>query len=307
MALSARTFPRVVRPMEGLPQEKRRLATTVEHAVISSPDTLPPLEYAPGEPARRRRRARRIAGAVLFVIVAGLGIWFGPRLWRRGFNYYAVRQACNFSAPDGTVVYQDAPGTGRPLVANGGLKIPIAGTSPAGSRAAPDPAAFNRLATVAAPGHISPFAPRGPGPSPLVFLHKRTTPDGRNLLVAVRVTGLTYYPWDGGMLACTYNLLLLHPSEWHPPTGVAMIRAWGGVHIPTAAEVNADWTPPPADPAAPAEPGPIRVSFGAPDPNDPSAFTVPYEVNGRRRHWRFRLTNLGATLDEQPVGPTTRP
>ena len=268
------------------------------------------LEYAPGAPVRRRRRVRRRVVAVLVLAAVALAVWRGPPVWKRVWVAYVVNRACDYTAPSGRVVYHEGPSTARPLTVHGpvgdparpGERQPPATTTTA-ALAAADPPAFTRLAGVGDPGYFSLFGPRGPGPAPLIFLHERATPEGRPVLIAVRLTGLTYYRIDGGTLACSYTAMLLHPnSRGYRPSGISLIRAWGGVHVPTAAEINADWAPPPPDAAAPAVPGDIRVFFGAPDPTDPCAFVVPHEVNGRRKQWRFRITNWSVDVDEQGEG-----
>jgi hypothetical protein len=261
------------------------------------------LDYAPLYAARRRRRLRRVVLGVGLVGLIVAGVWFGPAVWRGARVMYAVRYAMGYDAPAGTVVYRDDPITWRPLLAN--LPAP---SLPAASPAtwAADPAPFTRLAAVSDPGYVTMFSRGGSGlsPGPLVFLHERTTPKGERLLVTVRLTGVTYYPWDGGTLACSYSALLLRTAEWRPPTGKALIRAWGGVHIPTASEAN-DWSPTKPDPGTPATPGEVRVFFGSADTADASRFTVPYEVNGKAKQWRFRLKDDGLELEEQK--PATRP
>lgn len=168
------------------------------------------------------------------------------------------------------------------------------------AHAAGDPPLLGRLAGVAAdPRIFGMFAPRGSTPEPLVFLHERRTPRRQRMLVAVRLSGLTYYPNNNGTLACTYRALLIHPNGSHPPTLISLTSAWGGVHLPTADELNSAVAPPAPDPAAPTTPRTVRVFFGVPDPADPSAFTVPYEVNGQTKRWQFRLTEKGLHLEDQ--------
>lgn len=257
------------------------------------------LEYAPGEAARRHRRVRRIAGAVVLLVLVALGIWFGPGLWWRARMMHAVWQARRYVAPAEQVVYANAPGTIGPFTTWAGSSATT--TKPAaGPRVAADPTAWSRLAGFE-PGYNALFAPRGARPEPLVFLHERRAPNGTTLIVAVRISGVTYYPVDGGTLACSYGHVLLQPNGWNAPTGVAMGRAWGGVHLDSAAaslQRSGDNT----SGDGPAQPGAVRVFFGAPEPTNPSEFTVPYEVNGTRKQWRFRLTDRGLDLDEQASG-----
>jgi hypothetical protein len=268
----------------------------VAEAPAQAPSDLA-LDYAPRDTLRRRRRVRRVAVTLALLAVVVLGFWYGPTAWRRAKNFYAVRYACGYAAPADTVVYRDDPTTARPLLANPGAQgsgLPTA---------APDPPAFVRLAAVSDAGYVRMFAAGGSGragPGPLVFLHERSTRDGHRYLVAVRVTGLTYYPKDGGTLACSYTALLLQPSDWYSPRGVSLTRAWGGVHIPSGEEAGPRWSPSRPDPGTPAAPGAVRVFFGAADTSDPSAFTVPYEVHGRGKAWRFRLTEQGVRIEDQP-------
>lgn len=263
-----------------------------------------PLDYAPAAPLRRRRR--RAALLLLLVIAITLGFWRGPWLWKRAWTAYVTRQACTFTAPADSIVYEDGPSTSRPLLRLFRTRTP----APVPARTAPDPPVVSRLGGVVAdPRGFTLFNRRGP--EPLTFLHERSTPQGQRLLVALRITGLTYYRSDGGTLACTYDAILFRPNGPDPPTQVSLLR--GGVHIPKVAETDADrpsiLTP---DPSAPEDPGTIRVYFGAPDAADVSSFTVPYGVNGRRKHWRFRVSGTGIHLDEQVpaaeavAGPSSR-
>lgn len=274
---------------------------------MQDPATLPPpdvpLDYAPGDPVRRRRRRRGVIVLVLLLAAIALGYWRGPALWQRGWTAYVTRQAARYTAPGDTVIYADEPAGMRPLLANpppAGTYVSAAAPSPA--RFAPDPPVLARLARlVTVRGMFQLFAGRGPSPEPLAFLHERQRPGGKRVIVAVRIDHVTYYPSDGGTLACGFSALQLQPNGSLPPTPSSLVRAWGGVRLGSSADPDAPSVLTP-DPAAPPTPGPVRVYFGAPDPADASSFTVPYEVNGKRKHWRFRLTADGIDLDEQPVG-----
>ena len=267
-------------------------------AAQASPEVR--LEYAPGEAVRRSRRARQIAGAIVLVVLVALGIRFGPGLWWRARMMYAVREARRYVAPPGQVVYADGTGMARPFVTWSGSSTAATTMTAASAQVAGDPTAWSRVSAFAA-AYNALFTPRGARPEPLVFLHERRAPNGTTLIVAVRLSGVTYYPVDGGTLACTYSHVLLQPNGWNAPTGVAMGRAWGGVHFDSAvASLQRSDGNTSGD--GPAQPGAVRVFFGAPEPTHPSEFTVPYEVNGTRRAWRFRLTDGGLELDEQASG-----
>ena len=256
-----------------------------------------PLEYAPAPPVGQRRRSRFIAVGFVALVAVGLLAWSAGALKRRGWTAYVTREASDYAAAPGTVVYQDGPATARPLFRT--QHQPPA-TPGAASAAATDPPVLGRLAGITAdPRVFRLFAPRGARPEPLAFLHELRTPAGRPTLVALRLSGLTYYPADGGTLACTYRAMLLRPNGSAPPTFLSLSSGWGGVHLPTAAELNTGAAPAAPDRTTPPTPGPVRVFFGTPDPLDPSAFTVRYEVNGQTKQWRFRLLEKGLELEEQ--------
>ena len=256
------------------------------------------LEYAPGEALRRSRRVRRIAGAIVLLVLAALSIRYGPRMWWQARMMHAVWQARHYVAPPDQVVYADGPSTARTLVT--WQLSSSAATAPAGlDQVAADPVSWSRLAPFL-PGYGTLFTPRGSRPEPLLFLHEMRTPSGKPLIVATRLSGVTYYPVDGGTLACTYSHVLVQPNGWKPPAGAQMGRAWGGVDVSwAAASLHRANGPAPTD--GPADPGPIKVLVGAPDPASASGFVVPYEVNGTRKRWRFHLTDAGLDLEEQVV------
>jgi hypothetical protein len=130
-----------------------------------------PLEYAPAQPVRRRRRLRRAIYA-LIVLSAGIALWrAGPPFVRQVRYVYWQSRCMSFTAPADFVAYEEAP-----------------------SRAA---------ALLALPGHRRVTMPVGPVaiwpvgfvPPPLArlqvrwtsmaFVHGRTTPAGRNRLVVL--------------------------------------------------------------------------------------------------------------------------
>jgi len=245
------------------------------------------LEYAPGAPVRRRRRRRRAVGLVLTFVLTGLAVWQGPTLWRRAWTAYVTRQACAYEAAPGTVVYADRPSGPRPLIPTAGVDDV---TGPV--TMAPDPPVVARLVAVSAdPRYFSLFANNASTPGPLAFLHERTTPEGRRVIVAIRVRGLTWYP-ESGLLALSYSGLEMHPNGSRPPTVISLSRAWGGVDVSDPANL-------PANRTQTTNPGPIKIYFGSPDPADDSAFTIPYEVGGRKGAWRYRVRERGIELEDQ--------
>jgi hypothetical protein len=227
--------------------------------------------------------------AMVFV-VACLAAWQGPTLWRRAWTAFVTRQACRYEAAPGSVVYADRPSGPRPLIPSAAV-ADVAGPV----TMAPDPPVVARLAAVSAdPRYFSMFANNASAPGPLAFLHERTLPEGRRVLVAIRLRGLTYYP-ESGLLAVSYSGLEMHPNGSRPPTLVSLSRAWGGVDVSDPALLPANRSQPP-------NPGPIKIYFGSPDPNDGSKFTIPYEVGGRKGTWRFRVGEKGIELEDQAGG-----
>jgi hypothetical protein len=246
------------------------------------------LQYAPGAPVRRRRRRRRVLALALVSALSCLAFWQGPTLWRRAWTAHVTRQACEFEAAPGTAVYADRPSGPRPLIPEAGVDDV---TGPV--TVAHDPAVVARLVGISAdPRIFSMFAHAPSTPGPLAFLHERTLPEGRRVLVAIRLRGLTWYPERGGLLALSYSGLEMHPNGSRPPTLITLSRAWGGVNVSDPAAL-------PANRTGTANPGPIKIYFGSPDPNDDSAFTIPYEVGGGKGTWRFRVSERGIELEDQ--------
>jgi len=258
------------------------------------------LDYAPGEQVRRRKLVRRVVFAVLALIVISLGVAFGPAGYRWVRMQSIVRAAANHTFPANFDVYEDDPSpNGIPPGPNTQRGL---GTLRPTTALHPDPVELADLLSVTDGGSgFSMFAGTGWQGAPLFFLGERTAPGGKRWLVAARLTGVTYYPHDGGTLATGYRYLIIERDGWRRPKRHSLGQAWGGVHIPTSEESGRGVEGVlKKDPAAPKEPGRIRVFAGRADPNDGAAFTVPYEVNGRTKQFRFRVTDEGdLKLEEQ--------
>lgn len=263
---------------------------------LSLPDDR--LDYAPAPPLHRRKRTVRIASIAAAIILAGSAVAWGPSLYRRAVMMNVVRLSERYALPAGTVVVDDDPAAIVPAVKQ--PRGPVLSPLPVTALALPDPPLLNRLANVCdgGPGYFTLFARRGKGPEPLLFLHELRTPGGKPRIVAVRLTGLTYYPAGGGILALSYNWVIVEPRGWRPPKPQQTGRAWGGVHIPTSEEsARGDHGVLERHPSGPVEPGRVRVFAGRADPGDRSAIDVPYEVNGIPRIFRFQLQDKGNDVD----------
>lgn len=257
------------------------------------------LDYAPGEQARRRRIVRRIVFGLTGLVVISLGVAFGPAGYRWVRMQSIVRAAATHTFPANFDVYEDDPSpNGIPPGAN--TKRGLGTLRPTTALHA-DPRELADLLSVTDGGAGPLFGGTGWQWAPLFFLGERTAPGGQRWLVAARLTGVTYYPHDGGTLAMSYRYLILQRDGWRRPKRHALGQAWGGVHIPTSEESSRGIEGVlKVDLQAPKEPGRIRVFAGQADAKDSSSFTVAYEVNGRTKHFRFRVTDEGdLKLEEQ--------
>jgi hypothetical protein len=247
--------------------------------------TAAQLDYAPAPP-RRRRWLRRAAAGILLLAVALAGWRWGPGAWTQAQRLYWQRRCLSYRASPEMVVYEEEPRAAAALLASHsaygayllrrGTGGAASGSSGATSAAAHVPVCWVRL-TALSP-EIRSFAP-GPtraGRGAIVFLHERTSPAGHRRLVCVR-----YFPpadsftatfIDGFDVEC----LAVHPATW----------STGPITIPgiNAFDVISGF---------PRRPPNVRVYAGQVDPDDPSHFTVRYQMWGREDTLDGRLDDAG--------------
>lgn len=210
----------------------------------------PAIEYASPLP-RHRRWVRRgllplLAGAALVS-----AYWWGPPVWYRLQLAYAERQCTGHLAPPETIVYTEHPDDVKRLVASpAGYKPGPAGD---GSVYRVPPAWSKFYGLLSPPG----FQSRG-----TVFLHERRTPSGRRLLVAVDYLGDQLYDWGS---------FWMDVSEFQ----VRAFEPGGPFSLPV--EVQSDQVPRRLY-TSDGRPGTLRLHAGQPDPNDPTHFTITWEL-----------------------------
>ncbi len=215
----------------------------------------PALDYASPPSARRRwmRRLRRAWPVGLLLIIAGLGIAYGPGVWRR-WQVIKLQEACMTAE---LPVWEEDPTAARALVAAwpGEYQLTRSGWA---VRADPQWAALAATLDVPAWPNVTLGYPLD-----TLFCHERRTPDGRRRLVVV----------EGG-LHCT----VIDPAAW--PVGDGPRVVW---------REQVEWDA--AGGAGIFMMGPSRIGAGVSDPADPTRFTAPFVWYGVPGTWEYRLGN----------------
>lgn len=210
----------------------------------------PAIEYAPPLPRHRRWIQR-----VLLPLLAGAALvsayWWGPRAWYRLQLAYAERQCSAYVAAPNTIVYTEDPADVKRLAATSVGYRPAPG---GGGSVFLVPQAWSKFY-----GLLSPpgFQSRG-----TVFLHERRTPGGRRMLVAIDYLGDKLY--DGGnywMDVSEFQVRAFEPGgPFSLPVEVQNAQVPHELY-----NVNG-------------RPGTLRLYAGQADPNDPTHFTITWEL-----------------------------
>lgn len=205
------------------------------------------LAYAPPPALHRRRWVRRLAvRLVVVVILAAVGLTWGPLAWRRAELLYRQRQCLRYTGPPDSVVCCE------PLPAAGQMH-------PFTFEAADPPVAGEVLRYRAGRDTLAPGSN-----GPLLFMHERTTSSGKRRLVVVRRNPASgRQSWD---LPVAYTVTLVRPATATTDSAVRMQTL-----IEVVPRDSTD-TPHAA----------LRFFAGQPDPSDASRFTVRYQ---RGAHW----------------------
>ena len=228
----------------------------------------PLLDYAPPRPWARRYW-KRLTPIVLLLAIAGTGWWWRRDLvhaWRRHAYLRAERRCLAFRPEPDRVAYEEDPArAGQLLAASGTEYLPhveqghdgprtLALWWPKVVREFPD--AFRHV--------------QHPGRKALLFLHERTTPKGRRVLVCTMV----YVRPDSPTPLLTFETRVSDPATWDLPPRVA------GGSLEVLENVWNYYST-----------KPVRIYAGRPDPADPSRLTIDFEVAGQRGVFEGRVTD----------------
>lgn len=236
-----------------------------------TPSETRPLDYAP-RPSRRKRWFVCILG-LLLLGTAALGAWkWGLPYWRQ-WQYLRIQRRClAHTLPPNTVVYEDESTRAATLIAQGGDYL-----------AMPARPADSLIPTVQ---HVAGYHPRflrqlsdasgsPPNRTVVLFLHERRSASGNRRLVRVTMAAGWEFSdrlWRLGRSLDTGQCYSL--ASWAPgSTMVAMCR-YGYFEGEYTAATS------------------LRFFAGQPDPNDPSHFTIAYELR-----WPYEEQWHKGTLD----------
>lgn len=133
------------------------------------------IDYAPTLPGQKRRRViRRVAFAIITVVLVTLAIKSAPAAWRHIQILYWQHQALTYAAPPDQVVYDDDPADATKVLASSPSLI--TGTTGDLFEFARPWDRFYQLQS-----------PPGRRPAATLFLHERMDSDGKRRLVVVEV------------------------------------------------------------------------------------------------------------------------
>jgi hypothetical protein len=213
------------------------------------------LEYAPPPPVWRRKRARRLIFALIFLLLAVVGIFQRRTIElyaRQAELLYAQRAWLNFSAPADRVVYDDDPARAAALLA---LPDYARVYTPQG-----------KAAVVWTPPQFSDAwfrtSGRPPSPTAVLFLHERRTAAGERFLLSCELE-----PAQGlaGSSTTPIHMSEIRRAGWR--RGLARRNSVG-------------WSLPGQIQRAIQAGAHLRVFAGQADPGDATHFTVKYDLDG---------------------------
>ena len=243
----------------------------------------------------RSRRPWRLRKRHLLVAVTlagcAAGSWtVGREARQRTQNLLYVRQAARHVEPAETVVFEPDPARAAGLV-RAGTHQPLtkSAVSPAG-RVEPD--SFRVLRQALAQ---SSFEAMGA----LVFLHELTTPSGARRIVAVHFLPYVLEGTEGGGGAGLVARIFETGGYFGPPVYVGDSNA--RMLVPADAPALVATSIPPAAAV------PLRWFAGQPDADDPSHFTLDYELDGVHGTVDGYLTDDGGSVRMQARDAADRP
>jgi hypothetical protein len=232
------------------------------------------LNYAPRPRTSRKRRVR--LAAVLLLCAGAVAAWW----WRGDIKAAAAtakllqaqRRCMTFDAPTGLVAYEEDAARAQALLGQPHYL----------------PSTLQDGTTTAAlwwptPVQEFPDADRffvGAPNKALLFLHERTTPGGRRVLVTAMA-----WPKPGVLGDVSLGFRAVLPASWNTPPQTA-----GGLWAaqPELGRFHGERR--------------LRILAGRPDPNDPSRFTIEYETRRCRGAWDVSVRdNPTASPGDNPV------
>lgn len=215
------------------------------------PTSTAPIAYAPA-PSRHRRLVRRwLLPALAFGVLVS-AYWWGPPAWFRVQLAYFERQCAAYTAPPETIVFTDLPEDVKRLaVASQGYQ-----PGPTPGSVCRVPAAWSKFYALLSPPGLQSFG--------TAFLHERRTPGGKPLLVSVDYLGTVLHESDKfGLHQASFQIRSFErggpfalPMEVNAEREVVLLYTSKGGH------------------------GPLRLRAGQPDANDPTHFTITWEIPG---------------------------
>jgi len=227
------------------------------------------LDYAPAPPKRRKWLRRSVF--LIFLLGVGAVCWrWGGAAWHQARLLYWQRQCLRYTAPANQIVYEEDPVNAAKLMATDAQYAPYplkrrtqseSFTAAPVNAAAYVPACWARFESASNP-LVSLQLGRAYGA--IVFLHERVAPSGHRRLVSVR-----YFPDIDTFVAAfingyNYSTETITAATLRSPPTPAM-RAY-------AIDVLSGY---------PRHPPMVRMYAGQIDPNDPSHFTIRYEMWGQ--------------------------
>jgi hypothetical protein len=226
----------------------------------------PQLDYAAPLPWRRRKVVRRSLAGGLVVLSA---IVWAPGFWNRVQVLWWQRQCLAYVAPADQVVYDDGPAVPQ-LLSGGGMispKLLVPSPAPVAARPAK---CWDRLYQLIQPG-----ASHGSGG--VLYLHRGQTPSGAERLVVValeyRISNvLAFECWELSLASPITEIG--HRSNTY--------------HLPVTFDASDK---------------PLRLYAGQPAPNDPSRFTIRYDLDGQRGTIEGWVSEGGSVSLEVKDGP----